>query len=146
MLVLSSAFGAPPRTALVPESSLSASTTCVSIVSNVKDAWCERNCNNVDAPNCPEAVCNCGRNVVSASTVTKKGWTKQDFTNITSGASDSDSSFVGAQIPDEALGFCTPSKFTSPPGLCDISRARIHTFSAFHHHRYEGVVVHERRQ
>ena len=96
----------PRSAALYQESSLKHATElakpCVSIVSNVRDGWCERNCR---AGNCPSATCSCDG---TASASTSKATGHPFASNATVSAKNlhkSAGSFIAAQLPEDAVGF-----------------------------------------
>ena len=100
----------PKSTALRQESSptyaAKLAKPCVSLVPNVRDGWCERNC-RVD--NCPSGVCSCDGSTTSASVV--KAPTGHPFAAVSKNASAATSarSFTVAQLPEESIGFCEPA-------------------------------------
>ncbi len=95
----------PRSAALYQDTSLNHATgnPCVSIVKNVRDGWCERNCR---AGNCPSATCSCDGHTASASASKATG--HPFASNATVSAKKLHKSagpFTAAQLPEDAVGF-----------------------------------------
>ena len=131
----------PRSTALRQESSptyaAKLAKPCVSLVPNVRDGWCERNC-RVD--NCPSGVCSCDGSTTSASVV--KAPTGHPFAAVSKNASVATSarSFTVAQLPEESIGFCEPAPFLRHCGQTLTRHTHADTRNC--ERRYEGMVVH----
>ena len=94
---------APASTSTTSSLTELASKPCVSIVSNVRDGWCERNCR---AGNCPSATCKCdGTPSASAVKPTDHPFGSDATASTKSLHKPAPDSFIAPQLPEEAVGF-----------------------------------------